>query len=177
MVKILFVCIGNSCRSQMAEGFMKHYAGDSVEVESMGLFPASHLSEATIMVMAEKGIDVSSQYPKDVSQVRHKYYDYIVLMGEEVSFPQPLTTKKVILWRIPDPINQPISIYRNVRNRIENAVLEFINFLKLLVLNKKRVYQVNRDRIQVSSDYFLKLHILVPDQGLFLLYFFLLKLK
>ncbi|HAX41237.1 MAG TPA: hypothetical protein DCY80_01610 [Solibacterales bacterium] len=67
--RILFVCVGNAYRSQMAEGFMRAYAGRSWEVVSAGVSPAGLLPSETVAMMQEKGIDVSGHFPKSLAEV------------------------------------------------------------------------------------------------------------
>jgi len=68
-VKVAFVCTGNSCRSQMAEGFAKHYGNDVLEVYSAGTQPASEVNPDVITVMKEAGIDISTQKPKSLDDI------------------------------------------------------------------------------------------------------------
>ncbi|MDV7389826.1 arsenate reductase, partial [Arthrospira platensis SPKY1] len=76
--RILFVCIGNAYRSQMAEGFMRSFAGREFDVFSAGLSPAPRLPRETVNMMAEMGIDVSDHFPKSLDGVLHIRYDVIV---------------------------------------------------------------------------------------------------
>ena len=129
--KIIFVCIGNSCRSQMAEGFLRHYGGDKFEVYSAGTHPAGHVNPTTIEVMQEKGIDISRQYSKSLEEVPLQAADVVITMGccsvEEVC---PLTyAGDEREWDLTDPIGQPIEVFRQVRDEIEKLVRELVGEL------------------------------------------------
>ncbi|MFA5320978.1 MAG: arsenate reductase ArsC [Candidatus Omnitrophota bacterium] len=79
--KVLFVCIENSCRSQMAEGFARRMGGDILEPYSAGSNPADEVSPSAVAVMAEAGIDISSQKPKGFAAFPAAEFDYLVGMG------------------------------------------------------------------------------------------------
>ena len=127
MKKILFLCVGNSCRSQMAEGFAKHFGGDQVEVKSAGTKPASQVSGKGTKVMAEEGIDISNQFPKGFSDDDLKWADKVILMGCDVECPNVGSiSEKVEDWGIDDPIDQPIEFYREIRDKIKDKVKDLL---------------------------------------------------
>jgi len=129
--KILFVCVGNSCRSQMAEGFTKHMAGRDVEVRSSGTKPAETVSGKGERVMAEKSIDISNQYPKGLSAGDLEWADRVILMGCGVEDPKLDEVKdKVEDWGIDDPMGQPVETYREIRDEIEGKVKDLVKKLK-----------------------------------------------
>ncbi|WP_456431872.1 arsenate reductase ArsC [Thermosulfuriphilus sp.] len=78
-LKILFLCTGNSCRSQMAEGWARHLKGDLIEPYSAGV-EASTLDRRAVAVMNEAGVDISAQYSKPVQEVMHIEFDYVVTL-------------------------------------------------------------------------------------------------
>lgn len=123
--KILFACIGNCCRSQMAEGFAKKLAGDKFEIYSAGTRPAGFVHHDAIAVMKEIGIDISSHYSKGFDQVPAEKFDYVVTMGCSKTCPV-VPTKEKIDWDIEDPIGQPIEVFRRVRDIIKARVEEFL---------------------------------------------------
>jgi len=132
---ILFACIGNCCRSQMAEGFAKKIAGERYDVYSAGTRPAGFVHPDAIAVMHEVGIDISSQYSKGFNQVPVKSFDHFVTMGclpAEVSTKAGgdtcpvVAAKNRIDWQIEDPIGQPIEVFRRVRDEIEAKVKELL---------------------------------------------------
>ncbi|HID06021.1 MAG TPA: arsenate reductase ArsC, partial [Armatimonadetes bacterium] len=79
--KILFVCVHNSCRSQIAEGFARHFGDDAVEVYSAGSKPSGEVDPNAIAVMREVGIDISKQRSKSIDEIPQVEYDFIVTMG------------------------------------------------------------------------------------------------
>lgn len=125
--KILFVCVGNSCRSQMAEGFATHYArqrGLDVEIHSAGTHPAGSVHQDAIAVMREKGIDISQQSSKSVALFDLRTFDYVIAMGCLEYDICPANFHGVHEdWGIPDPIGRGLEFYRKVRDMIEERVL------------------------------------------------------
>lgn len=123
-IKVLFVCIGNMCRSQMAEGFARHYGEDFVESYSAGTHHTGQVSERAIEVMAEQGIDISRQYSKGLSDVPFMEMDYVVTMGccsADELCPVAYRGDKID-WPIEDPIGHSSLIFRRVRDDIEDRV-------------------------------------------------------
>jgi len=121
--KILFVCVGNSCRSQMAEAFARHLGGDAVRASSAGSHPLGWILPDTIAVMAEKGIALDGQRSKGIGEVRVDRMDVVVGMGCEVECPVPVGFKgRVIEWNIPDPYARDLDFFRQVRDQIEAEV-------------------------------------------------------
>lgn len=125
--KIIFVCVGNSCRSQMAEGFARHYArhrGLDVEIYSAGTHPAGYVHQDAIAVMREKGIDISQQSSKSVASFDLRDFDYVIAMGCLEYDICPANFHGVSEdWGIPDPIGRGVEFYRKVRDMIEERVL------------------------------------------------------
>ena len=120
-LKILFVCIENARRSQMAEGFAEVLGGEKVEVYSAGSHPSSAIDPLVIEVMKEKGIDLSGKRPKGLNDLPPIEMDYLITMGCEETCPAVLA-KQVVEWQIPDPKGKPIEVFREVRDDIENKV-------------------------------------------------------
>jgi arsenate reductase len=119
--KILFVCVENARRSQMAQGFAEAFGREKVEVYSAGSRPTSKIDPMIIEVMKEKGIDLSSKRPKILNDLPSIEMDYLVTMGCEETCPAVLS-KKIIEWEIPDPKGKPINIFREVRDLVEDKV-------------------------------------------------------
>ena len=120
---VLFLCTGNSCRSQMAEGFLRAYGGDRFAAYSAGTEPAECVNPTAIEVMAEKGIDISRQQPKSVADFLGRLpvlYLVIVCSGANEScpriFPGVLTR---MFWPFDDPAGQSADEFRRVRDEIE----------------------------------------------------------
>ena len=126
-VKILFVCIGNACRSQMAEAWANHFGKGRVQASSAGLYPLGSIAEDTETVMREKGISLDGQWSKRLRDVPVAEMDVVVGMGCEVDCPVPVGFKgRVVEWEIPDPFGEGIDTFRNVRDMIERQVLDLL---------------------------------------------------
>lgn len=116
--RVLFICVGNAYRSQMAEGFMRAYGGREWEVASAGVSPAGYVPGETVAMMAEKGIDVSEHFPKTLDEVLGARYDLIVNMS---GVPLPLPGA-VVEWKVKDPLGGNEATFRKVRDEIEQRV-------------------------------------------------------
>jgi arsenate reductase (thioredoxin) len=131
--KVLFLCTHNSCRSQMAEGFLRHIARDRFEVESAGAV-ASEVNPDAIRVMKEVGIDISAQRSKDSSEFLGKRFVYVVRVCDRAKETCPIFPGafKYFDWRLDDPAAakgtdaERMAVFRRVRDEIEGRVLEFI---------------------------------------------------
>ena len=122
--RVLFVCVGNSCRSQMAEALARAYASDVLEAESAGLCPCGVVFPPTIEVMAEKNISLEGAESKGIDPERLPHFDLIVnLSGCE--FPYPTATP-VRTWTVADPFGQKVERHRVIRDEIERRVEELI---------------------------------------------------
>jgi protein-tyrosine-phosphatase len=127
MMKVLFVCVENAGRSQMAEAFTKNYAIGRVEAESAGTMPAKEVNSVVVQVMREEGIDLSANKPKLITNEMIKEADMIIVMGCSAQgfCPAPLLNK-VIDWGIEDPKDKPIEKVREIRDEIERKVKNLI---------------------------------------------------
>ena len=125
-IKVLFVCVENARRSQMAEGFANAFGQGRPEVYSGGSSPSSQIDPLVIEVMKEKGIDLSGKRPKGLNDLPPVEMDYLVTMGCEETCPAVLA-KQVIEWQIPDPKGKPIEVFRQVRDLIEEKVRTLLN--------------------------------------------------
>jgi arsenate reductase len=130
MTRILFACVGNSCRSQMAEGFCREMGRD-VECASAGSKPESAVSPHAVTVMREVGIDTSAAKPKGFGDLPNRRFDYLVTMGCEVVCPF-LPGAKEVRWDIPDPHGKDIAEYRRVRDVIRQHMRDLLASLGLL---------------------------------------------
>lgn len=121
--RVLFVCLGNSCRSQMAEAFAKAYGNDVMEAASAGVAPASRVSRRTRAVMKEKHVPLGEECtPKALSSFDLGSFDLIVNLSE---YGVPATDTMVLKLPLPDPVRQDENAHREVRNQIE----AFVRFL------------------------------------------------
>lgn len=128
---ILFVCVQNAGRSQMAEGFFKKYAPKGHKVISAGTVPASQINPIAVEVMKEVGIDIGNQKPKDLIEDMMRNATAIINMGcMDDKFCPALFVPKVIDWGIEDPKDKPIEKVRQIRDEIEKRVLEIIDSTK-----------------------------------------------
>ena len=127
MKNVFFLCVGNSCRSQMAEGFARHHGSDILEAHSAGTMPASFVAPKAIEVMAEKGIDISHQSPKQLNPAHLPDHDILISMGCGVQDTCPAVYLKYFTdWGLDDPMGQPVEKYRQVRDEIEKLVLGMV---------------------------------------------------
>lgn len=122
--RVLFVCIGNSCRSQMAEGFARAYGGDILVARSAGVSPASIVQPLTKQVLAERNIRIDDQFPKGMEILMHEQFDLIVNMSGERLPAAPGASVRV--WPVTDPIGQTEAIYKSVAEEIEGLVMRLI---------------------------------------------------
>ena len=131
-IKIAFICIGNSCRSQIAEGFAKYLGnellGKIIEVYSAGTYPAYGVNPAAVAVMKEKGIDINSQYPKTIDEIPSDL-DIVITMGCNVECPY-LPSPYREDWGIEDPVGMAMEFFREVRDVIESKVSYLIDSVK-----------------------------------------------
>ena len=120
-IKIVFVCIENARRSQMAQGFAEALGQGELKVYSAGSRPFWAIDPLVIEVMMEKGIDLSSKRPKSLNDLPPIEMDYLITMGCEETCPAVLS-KNILEWDIPDPKGKSIDVFREVRDLIENKV-------------------------------------------------------
>jgi arsenate reductase len=125
--RVLFVCIGNSCRSQMAEGFARAYGGDIIVAQSAGLSPAAIVQPETKKVMAERNVRIDEQFPKGMEILAREQFDMIVNMsGQKLPLAPGAPGAKVREWLVKDPIGQSDAVYKTVVEQIEALVMRLI---------------------------------------------------
>jgi arsenate reductase len=123
-MRILFLCVGNACRSQMAEGFARARGKDLVEAASAGFVPMEAVPPQTIQSMSELGIDISGQSSKGASEVKPASFDLIVNMS---GIPlNQLDPRRVRTWDVPDPFGKNDAAYRQTREVVERLVDELL---------------------------------------------------
>jgi arsenate reductase (thioredoxin) len=125
--RVLFVCIGNSCRSQMAEAFARAYGSDILVAESAGLMPAMTIAPLTRQVLAERNLNIDSHFPKGLELAGREPFDVVVNMSGQ---PLSLPSARVLTWLVRDPIGQPESVYQSVVQQIEGLVMGLILSLR-----------------------------------------------
>ncbi|MEU6205151.1 arsenate reductase ArsC [Micromonospora musae] len=125
---VLFVCVHNAGRSQMAAGWLRHLAGDTVEVRSAGSEPADQLNPVAVEAMREVGIDITDQAPVRLTWDAAEAGDVIVTMGCGDACPV-FPGKRYEDWKLTDPADQPIDVVRQVRDDIRARVEKLLGDL------------------------------------------------
>jgi protein-tyrosine-phosphatase len=118
---VLFLCVHNAGRSQMAAGFMRHLGGENVDVFSGGSEPAAHLNESAVAAMAEKGIDISRELPQPWADEIVRAADVVVTMGCGDACPV-FPGKRYLDWELDDPAGQSVEAVRPIRDEVERRV-------------------------------------------------------
>lgn len=121
LASVMFVCVHNAGRSQMAQGFLQHLAGDRVEVRSSGTMPADQVNAAAVEAMNELGIDISSAKPKVLTDEDVRASDYVITMGCGDACPF-YPGKKYLDWKLDDPAGKGVEDVRPIRDQIRKMV-------------------------------------------------------
>ena len=138
-MKVLILCTGNSCRSQMAEAFMKSF-DDNLEVHSAGTNPSSQVHPLAVQVMDELGFDLSDQYPQDVDEFLDQSFDYVITVCDNAKETCPVFSGDVkhnIHIGFEDPadaegtLEEKLTIFRRIRDEIRT---DFKAFYKNIIL-------------------------------------------
>lgn len=132
-VKILVLCTGNSCRSQIAEGYFRHLAGDRVDVKSAGLDPKG-LSPKAIEVMKEVGVDISNHTSNHLKEFLNEEFDFVITVCDNAAKNCPIWPKKTerLHWPFPDPAiatgteTEILEVFRKVRDDIDMKVKQWL---------------------------------------------------
>lgn len=127
---VLFLCVHNAGRSQMAAGWLRHLAGDAVEVFSGGSNPGPETNPGAVQAMREVGIDIAAELPKPWTEETVRAADVIVSMGCGDACPI-IPGKRYEDWELTDPSGQPIEVVREVRDDIRARVEALITSLEL----------------------------------------------
>jgi protein-tyrosine-phosphatase len=127
--KVLFVCVENSCRSQMAEAFAKIYGADVIDSCSSGSRPSGVVNETAISAMSDIGYDLKSHVSKSLDEIPQVEYDYVVTMGcgDECPYVQAKVRED---WQIPDPKYMDKREFEAVRDTIKDEVVALIGKIK-----------------------------------------------
>jgi arsenate reductase (thioredoxin) len=121
--RVLFVCLGNSCRSQMAEAFARAYGSDVLEARSAGVSPSTIIQPLTKQVLAERNLRIDDHFPKGMEISREEPFDLVVNMS---GFPVTVPGARVVAWAVRDPIGEEETVYRAVAGQIEGLVMQLI---------------------------------------------------
>ena len=131
--RVLFLCTGNSCRSQMAEGWLRQLAGDRFEVFSAGTKPAG-LNPLAVEAMREVGVDISAHWSKHVSECFGRQFPVVITVCDDAAETCPVFpgTHKKLHWNLPDPAaakgsaEEKMVVFRRVRDEMAARIREFI---------------------------------------------------
>ena len=127
-MNVLFVCVQNAGRSQMAAGFVRALAGDRVEVRSAGSMPAERINPIAVAAMAEVGIDITAEQPKVLTTEAVQASDAVITMGCGDTCPI-FPGKRYEDWTLDDPAGQGVEAVRPIRDNIRARVGELLNSL------------------------------------------------
>jgi protein-tyrosine-phosphatase len=125
---VLFVCIHNAGRSQMAAAYLHHLSGGAIEVRSAGSAPADQVNPSAVAAMAEEGIDMSAETPKILTTEAVKESDVVITMGCGDTCPI-FPGKRYEDWELEDPAGKGVESVRPIRDEIRRRVLELIDSL------------------------------------------------
>ncbi len=135
-MRVLFVCTGNSARSQMAEGWLRHLSGGRVEAASAGTEPRG-LHPLAVRVMAERGVDISRQRSKHLSEVQGSRFDWVVTVCDRARQSCPVFPgARTVHWDLPDPAEargseeEVAEAFRRVRDELARRVAELLALLE-----------------------------------------------
>src|ERR1035437_1044827 len=132
--RVLFLCTGNSCRSHMAEGWLRQLAGDQFEAFSAGAKPAGHVHPLAIKAMAEVGIDILGHTSKHLDVFDGQKFDYLITVCDHAreACPTYAGAENRLLWSFDDPAHAPgteeqkMKVFRRVRDEIRARIEEFL---------------------------------------------------
>jgi len=132
--RVLFLCTGNSCRSHMAEGWLRHLGGDRFEALSAGAKPTGYVHPLAIKVMAEAGVDISQHRSKSIDEFAGQPLDLLVTVCDNAreSCPMYAGAKKQVHWGFDDPAHatgteeEKMAVFRRVRDEIRQRIQKFL---------------------------------------------------
>ena len=131
--RVLFLCTGNSARSQMAEGFLRHLAGDRFEAQSAGIDPKG-VNPLAITAMREVGVDISGQHSKTAGSLLGEHFPYVITVCDNANERCPIFPGVVtrLHWPLDDPAkatgseSERLAVFRRIRDEIEERVRAFL---------------------------------------------------
>ena len=126
MKRVLFVCVHNSGRSQMAEAFLNSLANGRARVASAGTDPAGRLNPMVVQAMAELGLDLSGHAPKLITQEMVDQSDWVITMGCSIDEAHPATPVPTEDWGLEDPQGKPLEEVRAIRDEIRDRVRRLV---------------------------------------------------
>ena len=129
---VLFVCVHNAGRSQMAAGWLRHLGGDAVDVRSAGSLPGDRVNPAAVAAMAEVGIDIAGQQPKVLTTEAVEASDVVITMGCGDACPV-FPGKRYLDWALEDPAGKGVESVRPIRDDIEQRIRGLLAELRVQV--------------------------------------------
>ncbi len=130
-VRVLFLCVGNSCRSQMAEALARHLASDVIIPSSAGVAAFGQIAPPTLEVLAERGVSADGQYSKALIPTDFEQADLIVNMtGRPAKAVAPGHEHKVLDWEVTDPYGEDLELYRRICSEIDDRVAQLADRLR-----------------------------------------------
>ena len=126
--EVLFVCVHNAGRSQMAAALLEHHAAGRVAVRSAGSAPAAEVNPAVVAAMAELGIDISAERPKGLTEHAVREADVVITMGCGDACPV-VPGRRYLDWELPDPSGLPLERVRPIRDEIDRRVRALLDEL------------------------------------------------
>jgi arsenate reductase len=142
--RVLFVCVGNACRSQMAEGFARAYGMDCLEAYSGGLSPGMAVDPRTKAVMEERGISLDRQFPKPVEEAL-RYGPTMIVNMSGVALPHFAAGIPSEEWTVRDPVGEAEAVHREVRDVVEGLVMQLV-----LRLRNRRAERGGAPRVRMG---------------------------
>ena len=135
--RVLFLCTGNSCRSQMAEGLLRELAGNDFEISSAGISP-TRVNPMAVRVMAEAAVDITSQRSKSVDEMIGKEFDYVITVCDNAREACPVfpAAAKQLHWSFEDPAEatgteeERVAVFRHVRDAISERLGDFVGTMR-----------------------------------------------
>jgi arsenate reductase len=132
--RVLFLCTGNSCRSHMAEGWLRHLAGDRYEALSAGAKPAGYVHPLAVKAMAEVGVDISQHRSKSIDEFNGQSLDVLITVCDNAreSCPTFAGAKKMLHWSFEDPAHatgneeEKMAVFRRVRDEIRQRITNYL---------------------------------------------------
>lgn len=129
--RIAFVCVGNACRSQMAEAWVRHLGAGKVEAVSAGISPLGFIPDETVQVMEEKNVSLEGQRSKAVEEIHWPSVDVLVNMSPlSPDVLAPEFAGIAVEWEVNDPFGRSLRVYRRVRDELERRVKKLLDQLR-----------------------------------------------
>lgn len=120
--RVVFICMGNAIRSQMAEAFARHYGSDVMTVQSAGLSPSVSLPQITRQILEERNMRTDGQFPKGIDALEGNFDLVVNMTGQQLA----ISAERVVDWKVSDPVGQSDDVLRSAATQIEALVMRLI---------------------------------------------------